>query len=365
MHKHLYISAICLLVNLAGSAQEVKTRTLELAMPCDPNATVFLEAARRHVAIRTTHENKVRLVTTVYYKGSPKLTDSAWLGRLSLHMRGTVNDILVEGGNLKSVYPLKKDYAPIPYTGSDTGINEIETFDSTGLTFEPAKGIRRKFILYIPQGVKLNIESQYADISLDSNVQHIKARTSRGSLTLKETVGLNLTGEYIAIFAGAIFDAQIDITNGRLNAKKIDFLDLRSKNSVIDLGAITRMKINSEVDDCEILEAGRISGTKNYGDLRVASLLDSLDLTGVNADIKLREIKPEVTLIRIDDKYAELRLPATDLKNYSVNFQGADGTIYTPFDRPPAADSTFQKIIGTGKPTEFRIRCDKCTLDMK
>ena len=121
----------------------------------------------------------------------------------------------------------------------------------------------------------------------------------------------------------------------------------------------------SNDDQYEMEAAGVISGGKNYGSLRVNTLKNSLDLTGVNADIKVHNIEAGVSFVKIDGQYADLRLPVDNLKDYTVIFEGRGSNIYTPFERVHATDSSFNVKVGTGKKNAFRLKCSNCTLDMK
>ena len=112
-------------------------------------------------------------------------------------------------------------------------------------------------------------------------------------------------------------------------------------------------------------EAGVIGGGKNYGSITVDTLKNSLDLKGVNDDIKVHIIEPGVSVVRIDGQYADLRLPVDNLKDYTVNFEGRGSNLYTPFERPHATDTSFNVTVGTGKKNSFRLKCSNCSVDMK
>lgn len=354
-------------------AQELAQVTDEL--PCDAAPTVFIGNIIRRVTVRTTHENKVRLVTTVAYEGNCRYTNEQWLKILELKVGGVAGYVNVKCGNMEPMG--KNDLFDFPgrhhrtsdlpqrRTLNNLTPNGTVVFDASGRWLYKKGNIRRDIIVYVPVGAKLDIDSRYAEIILDSNIREVDARISKGGLTMKDAGRLVLTSAYGSIYAANIGDAEVALNHGWFHAKNIPALDMTSKVSTIELGAIGRVKINSNDDQYDLEAAGTIYGEKNYGSIRIDTLRNSLDLTGVNADIKVHDIEPDISLVRIDDQYADLRLPVGNLKDYTVHFEGTNSNLYVPFETPHATDPAFNVTVGTGKKNSFRLNCSNCTVDMK
>lgn len=375
--SNIFVNALLVLCITGGGlhAQQVIQVTDEL--PCDAAPTVFIGNIIRRVTVRTTHENKVRLVTTVAYEGNCRYTNDEWLKVLELKVSGSTGYVNVKCGNMG---PLDKGaFSTFPrklhrHRGSDQPqrktLNNLTpsgtmVFDSNGKYLYRKGLIRRDIIVYVPAGSKLDIDSRYAEIILDANIQEANARISNGGLTMKDAHRLALISAYGSIYAENIGDAEVVLNHGWFHAKNIPTLDINSTGSTVELGAIGRVKINSNDDEYEMEAAGTIYGEKNYGSIRVDTLRNSLDLTGVNADIKTHTIEPGVSLVKIDDKYADLRLPVDNLKNYTVHFEGRNSNLYVPFELPHAIDSSFSITVGTGEKNAFRLTCNNCSVDMK
>jgi hypothetical protein len=261
--------------------------------------------------------------------------------------------------------PHRRPNLPQRKSLNDLTPNGTVVFDSEGHWLYKKGNIRRNIFVYVPVGVKLDIESRYAEIILDSNVREVNARIMSGNMTMKDADRLVLNSTYGSVYASNIRHAEVALNNGWFHAKDISTLEINSKVSTVELGALGQVKINSNDDQYEMEAAGEISGGKNYGSIRVNTLRNSLDLTGVNADIKVHNIEPGVTLVKIDGQYADLRLPVDNLKDYTVQFEGRGSNLYTPFQRSHATDSSFNVTIGTGKKNSFRLKCSNCTVDMK
>jgi hypothetical protein len=354
-------------------------------VPCSAAPTVFIGNIIRRVTVLTTHENKVRLVTSVAYEGNCRYTNEEWLRKLELKVSGNAGDIQVKCGNMepmgdedaRSLLRSAQSYSRSPLlphrtpdlpqrrTLNNLTPNGTVVFDSEGRWLYKKGNIRRDIIVYVPVGSRLEIDSRYAEIILDSSVTEVNARITSGGLTMKDAGRLVLNSSYGSVYAANIGYADIALNHAWFHAKDISTLEINSKASTVELAAIGKVKINSNDDQYEMEEAGVIDGWKNYGSIRVNTLRNSLNLTGVNADIKVHNIEPSVSLVKIDGQYADLRLPVDNLKDYTVNFEGQGSNLYTPFERPHATDSSFHVTIGTGKKNSFRLKCSNCTVDMK
>ncbi len=323
----------------------------------------------------------MRLVTTVAYEGNSRYTNEDWLKKLELKVSGTAGNVKVKCGNMPPmekrdtryfgsapVSPGRPHHTPdLPqrHTPNNLTPNGTVVFDPWGHWLYKDGNIRRDIIVYVPVGAKLEIDSRYAEIILDSNLTEVNARLTSGSMTMKDAGSLVLTSTYSSIYASNIGHADVELINGWFHAQNISTLEINSKVSTVELGIIGRLKMTSNDDQYEMEAAGEISGGKNYGSIRVITLKNSLDLTGVNADIKIHNIEPGVSLVKIDGQYADLRLPVDNLKDYTVHFEGRGSNLYTPFERLHATDSSFNVTKGTGKKNSFRLKCSNCTVDMK
>lgn len=371
---------------LHAFAQEAKLIEVSDEFPCDATATIFIGNIIRRVTVLTTHENKVRLVTTVAYEGKSGYTNKEWLEKLELKVSGTAGNVNVKCGNMQPMDnwdPMPPLSSPIPFstspaaphrrpdlpqklrTNNSLTPNGTVVFDSQGHWLYKKGNIRRNIFVYVPVGSKLDIDSRYAEIILDSNIKEVDARISNGSMTMKDADRLFLNNLYGSVYAANIGQAEVRLNHGWFHAKDISTFEINSKVSTVELGALGRIKMTSNDDQYEIEEAGVINGGKNYGSIRVSTLRISLDLTGVNADIKVHNIEPSVSVVKIDGRYADLRLPVDNLKDYTVHFEGKGTNLYTPFERVHATDSSFNVTVGNGKKHSFLLKCSNCTVDMK
>jgi hypothetical protein len=380
--NNIFVTVLLVLCIMGGGlhAQQIIQVTDEI--PCDAAPTVSIGNIIRRVTVRTTNENKVRLVSTVAVEGNCRYTNEEWLRILELKVSGSPGYVNVEcgimaptskselkspGSSFKPFFGKSHHTADLPQRQTHNNLTPGGTvvFDSNGQFLYREGLIRRDIIVYVPEGSRLDIDSRYAEIILDSNIREVDARISSGGLTMKDAGKFVLASAYGSIYAENIGDAEVALHHGWFHAKNIPTLDINSMVSNVELGAIGRLKINSNDDQYEMEGAGTVYGEKNYGSIRIDTLRNSLDLRGVNSDIKLHEIAKGVSLIKIDDQYADLRLPVDNLKDYTVHFEGQNCNLYVPFGLPHATDPSFSVTVGTGKKNAFQLKCNNCSVDMK
>jgi hypothetical protein len=90
---------------------------------------------------------------------------------------------------------------------------------------------------------------------------------------------------------------------------------------------------------------------KAYGNLRITKLNGSLEVDGMNADMKIRKVGPALSLIKIDDKYADIRIPLRETKNYSIDFTGRYSSVYGNFEKKEVKEektAAEEKKSGSG-----------------
>jgi hypothetical protein len=106
-------------------------------------------------------------------------------------------------------------------------------------------------------------------------------------------------------------------------------------------------------------------------------------------------------MVKIDNKYADIRLPLRNNKSYSINYIGAYSTVYGNFEKMPLKEepkpgskdkedklaeemgsmyrsvmrasgvddgnknTRFSALVGDGKALKINMNCQNCTVDFK
>ncbi len=218
--------------------------------------------------------------------------------------------------------------------------NSTAVFDEKGNNVYNSSSLRRELTLYIPADAKLNVVSKYADVNADHDLKNLKIKISNGSLDMANVDNATIISTYSNISAGNITNGDISASLGKLSLKNADQLTLNTRYNKVEIDNCNRLDMKSTSDDYDLDAVKTLSGTQNYGSLRIARLTGSFDLKGSSADVKIRNIDPAVSFITLDNKYSDIRLPVSSLKNYEVIFSGNYSSVFAPFERK---DTTLAK----------------------
>lgn len=430
MKKFSYISFIvtsCLLTITGVQAQKPGTREFSSEASVTKGSVVRIMGSNRKMNIKSWDQQKVKVsVTYVYDSANMDIAESMeslgisikpFSGRVEILANRSVS---LSSNNVVTVtgYPKKK--VPGPTTEQRAAemayaedlLTTTQARSRAGQNvYVHGSGVRgfrsgteiMSMDIMVPAGSKLDIDNKYGDVLIDMNLDEAKLDISNGSLELRDVKNLELIGKYCNANFGNIEKAEIEFQNGTLHAQSINDLDLDSKYSTIEYEKGKDLFIRSQADNITIDEISKIDGRKTYGSIRIDMLNGNFDLDGINVDIKIRNINPQVEMIKISNKYGDVRLPVKNLKNYFVDFTGFYSNVFTPFtktivkedEKKTTAENSTQELTeialageyhrssamvageiapkrftGTvgdvnGKHTRFQLTCHSCTVDFK
>lgn len=349
--------------------KDIKTKEITAELPFNTDGTIFLENILRVIDIKTGTDGKIKLSTTISYYGTPAYTDQQWLEELDISMNGQPKSVVIKTGKQFSREG-KTEAATIPEEDSLIDKKAGELSDRVAIIGNDGKWVNRKaavfrkIILYVPAQALLDITSKYGKITISNDLNEVVAKITSGSLKMKNVKYINLSSSYSRIETENIQQSKISLSNAKFIVKKNDRIEINSSNSIVNAADIKTMTINSTNDRYEIQELGSATGEKKYGNFEITSLKDSLNITGVNADIKLRSIFSSVRTIRINNKYGEMHLPIRLLKNWTLDVTGANTSISAPFKLKANADKTQTAEAGAQiNSTKFQLKCNDCNID--
>ncbi len=375
--------------------KDLKSKEISMELPAAKSAEIYIENSR-NLEIKVWDQPKVKIVTTVMYNGDAnKVSDAEWFEKMNFSFRSTTNSIKIKvGANGNNFYRI--DGNNISWGGANVDF-------ANNLAAGQGKG-KKSVVIYVPKENGLDIDSKYAEITIDGNLNKLNVDITNGGLDMGDVNKLFLRSKYSNVNVGNIKTAEVELINGRFIAKDADDLDLDTKYATVEASAVKKLMIRSTNDEYEMEEVGSITCRKNYGNLRITKLLNSMELDGTNADVKIRNIGDAVESIKINNKYADIRLPMRNVKNYSVAYQGAYSTVYASFDKKPVAekdevktntkkstqatdlkavttngnsaftfssdaennvDNHFTASVGDGKGAKIDMKCQNCTVDFK
>lgn len=317
--------------------EDLKSKEVSKEINMPKSGEIYIENASRALVIKTWDQPKVKITTTVYYSGEDKFTDEEFLEKVNISLRALGNSVKVKSGiGFSGSYTFSGNAPAAAASGMVYSYNSsggVTVMNSNGMVLGTKNNQKRVLVVTVPAGSKLDIESKYSDITLPDGITDVSVDITNGNLEAGNLSKLVLRSKYSNANIGNIKNAELEFTNGRFTAQNIDDLDIESKYSTIEAAAVKKTVIRSTNDEYEIEEVNDIRGHKNYGNLRITQLAGAMDIEGINADIKVRKVSASVSSIKLDDKYADIRIPLRDLKNYAVDFTGAYSSVYGNFEK--------------------------------
>lgn len=378
--------------------EDLKSKEVSKEIAAPKNGDVYIENTSRNIVVKTWDQQKVKVTTTVYYEGEAKLSDEEWLEKVNLSLKTLGTSVKIKSGSIggNSVfYSNGGSLNSININGS----SGVAVFNGNGQNVGTKSNIKRIVTVYVPAGSKLDVESKYSDVTLPDVSADVNVDITNGNIEGGSVGKLILRSKYSNINIGDVKTAEVEMTNGRFSAKTIDDLDIDSKYSTVEMASVKKITLRSTNDEYELEDAGEVRGRKNYGNLRITKLNTSLELDGSNADVKVRKVGTALSFIKIDDRYADVRIPLRDTKSYTVDFAGNYSSVYGGFEKKPMATddksssgttrysdydtrapamtrsgsgswdsnnpSRFTATVGDGKGLKLDIKCQNCTVDFK
>ena len=358
---------------------------------------IHINGENRNIILQSWKEDKIKIVAGPGIVDAEN-KDEAYINEVlekmgvTVHELGTGININIKQSNYFNEYSVQS-YSNSNVSVSGSGTVSTITVDSTEkrttyngvhVVKRPEKkvgtyskfnwndGSKKSVTIYLPESSKITLDEKYANLTCKGSYDKLDLDITNGNLDLESAKDLKLISKYGNAVIGDIRNGEIDFINGNLTLNTIGTLDLDSKYSSVEIGTVHTISFISTNDEYDLDEAGEVTGRKNYGNLRISKLSKSLDFSGTNSDVKVRSIAESVTSLKLDDKYASLRLPLQHLKDYSVDVTGQFNTVYP--DKPTAElvsndvsnlKDSYSFSTGSGKGTGVKIKCSNCTIDLK
>ncbi len=289
------------------------------------------------VTIKIWNENKIKLETSIWMEGKNELTDENWLDKIGVSAKLFGDTMKINTKPADVIYIEGFSGRTIGYY-YDRNRNPGETVYYGNGSVQGVVNGNREITLYIPWQSNLKIVNKYGLLALPDNVRNLLILNTNGEINAGNIDNLELRSSSGRFIAGVIKNGNINITHGRLYLGELSKGVLNTAYNTIEVERVGEVEFNSSSDDIDINESASISGIKNYGSLQV-NVSGNLDLQGVNSRIKLRNVAPSATLIRIFDMNTDLRMPIHAPKNYSIDVKGSFVSLFSGFSSTMITDT--------------------------
>lgn len=318
--------------------EDLKSKEVSQEINMPKSGEIYIENNTRSIQVKTWDQQKVKVVTTAYFEKESTLTDEEWFEKMGISLKALGSSVKIKSG--------ASSFGSYAYTTSGQNVvvgYPTTIYNKSGSFSKSGNTNKRSLIIYVPAGSKLDIETRYSDLQLPANVGDVLLDITNGNFEAESLNKLRLRSKYANANLRDIKEAEIEFANGRFTANNIDDLDIESKYATIEMASAKKIKMVSTNDEFEVEDVTDIRGRKNYGNLRITRLAGSIEIDGSNADVKIRNVGANVKLIKINNRYADVRIPLRDMKNYSVDFIGSYSTVYGDFERTQVEPTEEEK----------------------
>jgi len=317
--------------------EDLKSKEVSQEINMPKSGEIYIENSSRSIQVKTWDQQKVKVVTTAYFEKESTLTDAEWFEKMGISLKALGSSVKIKSG--------ATSFGSYSYTtgGQTVAMGYPSTIVKSGTISRYGNTNKKVLTIYVPTGSKLDIETKYSEVQLPAGIGDVLLDITNGSFEAENLNKLRLRSKYSNANLRDIKEAEIEFANGRFTANNIDDLEIESKYSTIEMASAKKIKIVSTNDEFEVEDVTDIRGRKNYGNLRITRLAGSIEMDGSNADVKIRNVGANVKLIKINNRYSDIRIPLRDMKNYAVDFMGSYSTVYGDFERTAVEPTEEEK----------------------
>ena len=358
--KYLVIVLSLAFINTTSFAQQA---LLQKVISVTKNSSIKISATNRNVNVISWNEDKVKVVFVGVAADPSSVDDKMDKLGVMIHQLGNNLNIMIKEGDYSS-------------------INSMNDFDQDNVTSSPDNGSskpstmhslkdKKSITIYVPQADKIKLDSRFGNISFTNYFPSLNLDITNGSVDAEKIGSLLLSSRYANFSATDIDNAEVDFINGNLTINNINRAALDTKYSTIEIASVKDLTMSSTNDEYILDEVNEVIAVKNYGNFRIGKLSGNIELNGINAEVKIRNIASTVSKIKIDNKYADIRLPLKSIKNFNINYAGPYSNISAPFDiQKEGGDEDLRFSVNSGRSsamgaTKIDMKCLHCTIDFR
>jgi hypothetical protein len=291
-----------------------RSRNLSMEITCRANDTVYINNNYKKLIIKVIPSQKMRLSTSINYREALNNRDHEVLklmgieiGRSGNHVTATINTATPES------YRDSNDKNDIKDASVSAACRELNS----------ETNVKRALLIELPGNAIIFLTSKFADADIESYVPYVNVTITNGTLKMGSAGYAVIKSKFSTVKVDDINNAHLNLVATKFTGGNVILMNVVSSNSSLQLDRSGTMQLNSVSDQYQVENAGSISGNKNFGKLTIEHLKDQLILTGANADLKISSVAAETPLIKIDNKYADLKVPVYHLNNYSIHYEGS------------------------------------------
>ncbi len=293
-------------------------RKLLMEITCFNGDTVFINNNSKKIIVKTIPAQKVRLTTNISYQQPLNDRDDVLFKKMGI-----------------TVSRVNTSVTAIADCSDKNGIKKDDVLNT-------AANMQQPLIIEVPGNAVIIINSKYTDAAVESYVKDINVHVSYGNLTMTNAGTASIKAKNALVNAANLDNAILDLSASRFKASNVVSMNITSSNSQLQITSSAKIELNSTSDVFTIDKAGSISGNQKFGRLRVENLNDKMILSGNGANIAVTSFNNTSPFIKIDSRFADVKLPLSQQENFAVYYEGSYKDVNN-------ASTLTSKLTGAGK----------------
>ena len=320
---------------------------------CNDNAQLVIDNINRKLIIKTTTENKVKLETATFVENAGEEKKVDWASTFNIDWEASRSRITIRKSGDRA--------------------NPSKSNDPAGLNYYNVN-FKSPLTIYVPASVKIRIDHRYNELVIMNDRVSLDLDLLNTQLKMEDAEKAVIRSRYGSVKAGSIRHAQLDLLNCNFVSDDLDKCEIDSKYSSINLKKAGEVTLRSFSDQYNIARVKEVTGNKSFGQFNITFLENSITLAASSADISIKTIDAGASTIKIENKYADVKLPAGKLQNYQVTFDGSHSKVLTAFNAGkdtvqsfPNYSAAFSRTVGSSQAdaTAFIVKCTSCSVDLR
>jgi hypothetical protein len=326
----------------------------------------------KNMLSKETNKSKRKSITTSTINGKTIVTvDGKVLDKINLdgiaeaeaaNNENVMNDDGDEGASINYSGSYNNNFSGEPRNRNNNYSGEPNAYNNCGCDDG------NNFTLTVPENVKIRIDNNNGNISINDNLESLALDSKNGNVTAQNINNLEAEASYTNFDLNEVTNADLDLNGCNFTSGNIKNLILDTKFGNYELESIQNFTLtNSQSDEFDINEVGNLTGKFSFSNIKIQKLNSAIDLDITSGDIKVKNVTSSVTKININGKFTEIDVTLRNTTSYSILAKTIFSTIRSngTFLESNQEEQEFKDNKGDANKTKITMTCNSCTVTLK
>lgn len=313
LHYKIAFFLAMLLLSSVAFGQDKLSKDIKKTYPLTNDGALYLENKYGNVFINGWDKNTIKFEVSVEVKGKNLDKAKDLLKRINLDFVSTSSQIVVKTKitekNASFFNKYIKKVGPFNNEKSNSDIN---------------------YTIYLPRAATIEVYNKYGDIIISDWDGKLTADVEHGDLRVtNDLADSKLSVKYGKLRANALHKTDINAKDATISFEKSEILKLNSDGSIISLGAVGELDIDSNKDDIEINAVETVFGTVKYSKILLNNADSKVNLNLNLAELRIMKFNTANPVVNIHQKSSEVYVNISGT-NFNFSAELEQGVLRIP-----------------------------------